>query len=545
VAGAATLACGKFPGIDYAAYFRSTAGLTVSLANPGANTGEAIGDTYNSIEGLRDSDFNDTLFGDGGDNWLAGGTGGDILDGGSGSDTAYYQLWTGQVGLVANLSNSAANTGEAAGDTYTSIENLWGTRLGDTLIGDGNVNVLTGVDGDDTLDGNGGADTLVGGIDSDTYIVNNAGVTIVELFGEGTDVVQTSLASYDLGANLENLTGTSGVGQALGGSSLDNVIIAGLGNDFREVKPDRVLVQGDTTTAMAASLAAFYNRVPVGHVEAGLRSGDIQRPWPEEANRRFVDHLSDLLFAPTLRAKSALEHEGLGDRRIVVTGNTVVDALLETINLIETNTEVQSRLDRQFAYLDRRKGLLLVTGHRRESFGEGIRGICEALSRLAKRSDIEVIYPVHPNENVRVPVDAMLRSLPHVHIVEPLEYLPFCYLMSRAYLILTDSGGVQEEAPALGKPVLVMRDVTERSEGIEAGLAELVGTNPHKITRSVARLLDEDTTYTRMIRPANPYGDWRPARRNVPSCSRHKRKPLMGDCDPAGFAPTLRAAGRK
>jgi UDP-N-acetylglucosamine 2-epimerase (non-hydrolysing) len=300
------------------------------------------------------------------------------------------------------------------------------------------------------------------------------------------------------------------------GQSLSDVtsrVLHGVAHVIKQEKPDRILVQGDTTTAMATSLAAFYNKIPVGHVEAGLRSGDIHRPWPEEINRRFVDHIADLLFAPTQGAKAALEREGLGNRRIVVTGNTVVDALLQAAHLIETNPELQGRLAKQFGYLDPSKRLLLVTGHRREAFGHGIRRICRALAILAKRSDIEVIYPVHLNENVRQPVNELLAGLPSIHLVEPVEYLPFCYLMSRCHLILTDSGGVQEEAPALGKPVLVLREVTERPEGVEAGVAELVGTDVDRIVRSATRLLDDSTTYQAMSGRKNPYGDGKAALR--------------------------------
>lgn len=276
-------------------------------------------------------------------------------------------------------------------------------------------------------------------------------------------------------------------GQSL--SDVTSTVLHGVGDVIRRVKPDRVLVQGDTTSAMAASLSAFYNKVPVGHIEAGLRSGDIHRPWPEEINRRFVDQIADLLFAPTRKARSALQKEGLGNRRILVTGNTVVDALLEVLSLIEASNELQESLALQFGFLDPRKRLILVTGHRRESFGEGIRRICCALAILAKRTDVEILYPVHLNENVRAPVMDLLAGLPAVHLIEPVEYVPFCYLMSRTYIILTDSGGVQEEASTLRKPLLVMRDVTERPEGVEAGVAQLVGTCVDAIVQAATRLL--------------------------------------------------------
>jgi UDP-N-acetylglucosamine 2-epimerase (non-hydrolysing) len=294
------------------------------------------------------------------------------------------------------------------------------------------------------------------------------------------------------------------------GQSLSDVtsrVLLGVDDVIRREKPDRVLVQGDTTSAMAASLSAFYNKVPVGHIEAGLRSGDMFRPWPEEINRRLTDSLADLLFAPTAKAKAALQREGLGDRRIVVTGNTVVDALLAVLKRINASESLRKSLDAQFDFLDHGKKLILITGHRRESFGDGIRRICEAIALLARRPDIEMVFPVHLNENVRTPVNELLAGLPTVHLKEPVEYVPFCYLMSRAHIILTDSGGVQEEAPSLCKPLLVMRDVTERPEGVDAGVAQLVGTNVDKIVQSVIRLLDDPRAYDAMSSGRNPYGD--------------------------------------
>lgn len=300
-------------------------------------------------------------------------------------------------------------------------------------------------------------------------------------------------------------------GQSL--SDVTSSVLHGVDDVIRKEKPDRVLVQGDTTTALAASLSAFYNKVPVGHVEAGLRSGDIHQPWPEEINRRLTDQIADILFAPTAKAKAALECEGLTGRHVLVTGNTVVDALLDVLELIGASPSLRDSLSAQFHFLDPRKRLVLVTGHRRESFGDGMRRICRALALLASRPDIELLYPVHLNENVRRPVNELLAGLPTVHLIEPVEYVPFCYLMSRAHIILTDSGGIQEEAPSLRKPLLVMREVTERPEGVEMGVAQLVGTDTDRIVQSVTRLLDDTQAYAAMSTGNNPYGDGQAARR--------------------------------
>jgi UDP-N-acetylglucosamine 2-epimerase len=318
-------------------------------------------------------------------------------------------------------------------------------------------------------------------------------------------------------------------------SDVTSAVLHGVDAVIKKEKPDRVLVQGDTTSAMAASLSAFYNKVPVGHVEAGLRSGDIHRPWPEEINRRFVDQIADLLFAPTAQAKLALEREGLGNRRIIVTGNTVVDALLEVRALIDASAELRGSLAARFGFLDPRKRLILVTGHRRESFGEGIVRICRALTMLAQRPDIEILYPVHLNDNVRAPVMDLLAGLPSVHLSEPAEYVPFCYLMSRAHIILTDSGGVQEEAPAFRKPLLVMRDVTERPEGVRAGVARLVGTDTENIVQATAHLLDDASAYDAMICGSNPYGDGRAAPRICQAIQSVTAQPGQG-CDVQEFS---------
>jgi UDP-N-acetylglucosamine 2-epimerase (non-hydrolysing) len=282
------------------------------------------------------------------------------------------------------------------------------------------------------------------------------------------------------------------------------------------VKPDRVLVHGDTTTAMAASLAAFHRRIPVGHVEAGLRTYDISQPWPEELNRRIVDVASDLLFAPTASARANLEGERL-EGRILVTGNTVIDALRLTADRLRSDASLQAGLDARFGRLRRDRKMLLVTGHRRENFGAGFAKICSALTALSLRDDIEIVYPVHLNPNVRGPVREALASRPNIHLVEPQDYVPFVHLMQRAHLILTDSGGVQEEAPSLGKPVLVMRDVTERPEAVAAGTVRLVGTDPERIVREATALLDtETTTASAAFAPhGNPYGDGHASERIV------------------------------
>lgn len=279
-------------------------------------------------------------------------------------------------------------------------------------------------------------------------------------------------------------------------------------------QPDRVLVHGDTTTAMVAAMAAFHRRIPVGHVEAGLRTGDIRQPWPEEMNRRSIDMTADMLFAPTAEARRHL----LGERqqgRSFVTGNTVIDALQQTARRIERDSDLRQRLDQQFSFLLPTRKVLLVTGHRRENFGEGFLDICKALRTLAQRSDIQIVYPVHLNPNVKGPVTEHLGNLGNVHLIEPLDYLSFVRLMQRAHVVLTDSGGVQEEAPSLGKPVLVMRDVTERPEAVAAGTVRLVGTSPQSIVEGVSTLYDDDLLWRRTAQASNPYGDGKACTRIV------------------------------
>jgi UDP-N-acetylglucosamine 2-epimerase (non-hydrolysing) len=289
-------------------------------------------------------------------------------------------------------------------------------------------------------------------------------------------------------------------GQSLG--DVTSGVLQGVERTLRRVRPDMAIVQGDTTSVLASALAAFYQRIPVGHVEAGLRTHDKYSPYPEEMNRRLVSSLADLHFAPTRRAKENLLREGVPRSRVHVTGNTVVDALKE-IRRSKAQWYVPA-LDR----IAQEQRVILVTAHRRESFGPGLENICRALRMIVERNpDVQVIYPVHLNPNVRKPVRAILRRVHRIHLIEPVEYLPFVRLMERAYLILTDSGGIQEEAPALGKPVLVMRDVTERPEAVAAGTARLVGTDADKIVSETENLLRSDVAYRKMARARNPFGD--------------------------------------
>lgn len=283
--------------------------------------------------------------------------------------------------------------------------------------------------------------------------------------------------------------------------------LQGLKGVLLEAKPDLVLVHGDTTTTFSASLAAFYQKIPVGHIEAGLRTGDIYSPWPEEINRKLTGSLTQLHFAPTEKSQQNLRAENINEDNIFVTGNTVIDALLKVVDIIKTDTALNQQLKAQFNFIDLSKKLILVTGHRRESFGGGFERICQALKSLAERADVQVVYPVHLNPNVKEPVDRILADVKNVHLIAPLDYLPFVYLMSQSYLILTDSGGVQEEAPSLGKPVLVMRDTTERPEAIEAGTVKLVGTDLNYIVEQAMILLDNEQEYETMSVAHNPYGD--------------------------------------
>lgn len=276
---------------------------------------------------------------------------------------------------------------------------------------------------------------------------------------------------------------------------------------YAELRPDRVLVQGDTTTTLAASLAAFYAKVPVAHVEAGLRTSDVYSPWPEEMNRRLTTHIADLHFPPTEAARQNLLREGIDPTKIVVTGNTVIDALFDAIGILDNDPRQTASIEAGLPRLDPDKRLILVTGHRRENFDGGLERVARGLLQLAERGDVAIIYPVHLNPNVRKVAETVLGLHDAIRLIPPLDYLPFIYLMRRADLIITDSGGVQEEAPSLGKPVLVTRDTTERPEAVEAGTVKLVGTDTARLVAEASRLLDDRAAYEQMSFAHNPYGD--------------------------------------
>jgi UDP-N-acetylglucosamine 2-epimerase (non-hydrolysing) len=285
-------------------------------------------------------------------------------------------------------------------------------------------------------------------------------------------------------------------------------ILKGLKPILAEFKPEYVLVHGDTATTLSTTLAAYYQQIKVGHVEAGLRTGNIYSPWPEEGNRKLTGAIADLHFAPTETSKKNLLQENITPEKVIVTGNTVIDALLEVIEKLKTDVELKLTLQAQFDFLDSNKRLVLITGHRRESFGGGFERICEAISQMAKSfPEVEFVYPMHLNPNVREPVNRLLADLNNVFLIEPLDYLPFVYLMNKSYVLLTDSGGIQEEAPSLGKPVLVMRDTTERPEALEAGTVKLVGTSIETIVTELSILLSNEDAYKRMSFAHKTYGD--------------------------------------
>lgn len=292
-------------------------------------------------------------------------------------------------------------------------------------------------------------------------------------------------------------------------------ILQGFDEVLGKVMPDRVMVQGDTTTAMAAALSSFYRKIPVDHIEAGLRSGDIYSPWPEEVNRKVVGSIASLHFAPTVRAAEALLKENVPRERIFITGNTVIDALLDTQKRIDEFSDIRDALDSQLPDHEDNRHIVLVTAHRRENFDGGMNRIAAALLKIVEREDVLAVFPVHPNPNVLGPMRAKLGDHPRIRLLPPQEYVPFVHLLSRCHLVLTDSGGVQEEAPALGKPVLVMRNTTERPEGVEAGTALLVGTDPHLIAREALRLLTDRQHYLRMSRAHNPFGDGQASQRII------------------------------
>lgn len=297
-------------------------------------------------------------------------------------------------------------------------------------------------------------------------------------------------------------------------SDVTTAILQGMKAVLAEERPDIVLVHGDTATTLAATLAAYYQRIPVGHVEAGLRTGDLYAPWPEEGNRRLTGALAEWHFAPTEASRQNLLEEGVAPGRVWVTGNTVIDALLEVVARLEKDAELRAEVARGFDFLEAERKLILVTGHRRESFGDGFERICRALRDIAMaHPEAQILYPVHLNPRVREPVNRLLSGIDNVYLIEPLDYLPFVYLMNRSHLILTDSGGIQEEAPSLGKPVLVMRETTERPEAVRAGTVKLVGTEVARIVDEVGTLLTEPVAYRRMSHAHNPYGDGQACRR--------------------------------
>ncbi|UYV18050.1 UDP-N-acetylglucosamine 2-epimerase (non-hydrolyzing) [Halomonas qaidamensis] len=301
------------------------------------------------------------------------------------------------------------------------------------------------------------------------------------------------------------------------GQDLNDVtcgILQGLKPVLEDFKPDIVLVHGDTATTFATTLACYYQQIPVGHVEAGLRTGNLYSPWPEEGNRKLTGALAAVHFAPTSTSQKNLLNEGVGPADIHVTGNTVIDALLEVVEKLEANPALAEEQAKRFPMLDANKKLILVTGHRRESFGGGFERICQALADTAKAfPETQILYPVHLNPNVREPVNRLLADVENVHLIEPQDYLPFVYLMNQAHIILTDSGGIQEEAPSLGKPVLVMRDTTERPEAVEAGTVKLVGTDVTTITSALKALLTDEQAYNAMSYAHNPYGDGKACQR--------------------------------
>lgn len=295
-------------------------------------------------------------------------------------------------------------------------------------------------------------------------------------------------------------------GQTL--SDVTSGVLKGLEQVFTEWTPDLILVHGDTATTFAASLAAYYHKIKIGHVEAGLRTGDLYSPWPEEANRQLTGVLTNYHFAPTQSSYQNLMKENVDPATVVITGNTVIDALLQVKTKVEQDQQLIQKFEQEFSFLDKDKKLILVTGHRRENFGQGFLNICTALVNLAQKyPDIQIVYPVHLNPNVQQPVNELLANINNVSLIAPQDYLPFVYLMNRSYLILTDSGGIQEEAPSLGKPVLVMRDTTERPEAVYAGTVRLVGTDIITLETAVSELLENPEVYASMAEAHNPYGN--------------------------------------
>lgn len=291
-------------------------------------------------------------------------------------------------------------------------------------------------------------------------------------------------------------------------SSLSALILQKMTDVFAGFVPDCVLVHGDTTTTLMAALSAYYHKIPIIHIEAGLRTNDIYAPWPEEVNRKLTDSLSVLHFAPTNNSRQRLLDEGVKADSIFVTGNTVIDALFDTCATIDANVNIQATLAKQFPFLDKTRKVILVTIHRRENYGVGFQNICSALQKIAARyQNVDIVFPMHLNPNVQKVVRPILENTPNVYLIEPVDYLSFVYLMRLSHIILTDSGGIQEEAPSLGKPVIVLREKTERPEALQAGTVILGGTNTEFITSQVCELLDDKQLYSKMSTAINPYGD--------------------------------------
>lgn len=299
------------------------------------------------------------------------------------------------------------------------------------------------------------------------------------------------------------------------GQTLNDItgrILQNMAPILKEFSPDLVMVHGDTTTTLSVSLAAYYEKIKIVHVEAGLRTGDIYSPWPEEGNRKLTASLTNYHFAPTEISRQNLLDEGIDEASIFVTGNTVIDALFYMKARIDNDAEVLAEMEKQFSFLDENKKLILVTGHRRENFGGGFERLCQSIAEIAKEyDDVEFVYPVHLNPNVKEPVHRVLDSQSNVFLIEPQQYREFIYLMGRSYIVLTDSGGIQEEAPSLGKPVLVTREVTERPEAVKAGTVKLVGTDINKITNALRQLLNDENYYIQVSKTHNPYGDGKAA----------------------------------
>lgn len=365
--------------------------------------------------------------------------------------------------------------------------------------------------------------------------------SIVCVSGQHRSMLEQVLELFDIRPRYDLALMTAN--QTLNG--LASRLIFSFDDILAQERPDRVLVHGDTTTACAAALAAFHRRIPVGHVEAGLRTGNLSSPWPEEMNRRVIDAISDLMFAPTQSAKANLVTESLAGQ-IFVTGNTVIDALYMAAATIEADASLRAELDAKLPSLDPSLPIVLVTGHRRESFGEGFASICTALDTLARSGEVQIVYPIHLNPNVRGPAHARIGATPNLHLIEPLDYVGFVRLMQRAAVVLTDSGGVQEEAPALGKPVLVMRELTERPEALEAGAVRLVGTRSDTIVQGVRALLAEQERIGLPREPISPYGDGNAAERIAAAIAGRpfiefasRMRPDVASCEPLEHAIAL------